>query len=121
MPKGISTPIKLFDIVGIGGKYNLHCPNYEEKPIPLKDSLNIEFYLIDDKHVGDKALNGIITAISKTQAILKTDVRLNTFDNLEINSEPNVFCKVIQCLENEYMINFTTSSSSLLKKCYIFS
>ena len=115
IPKGINFPIVLSDIRGIGGERNIHCPKIEEELKSLENPIEIEFYEIKEKHVGNIPFKGKIHSYSKHSALISTDAELKPFDNLEIRGEKSVFFKVIRIDDDKYFIVFTTDSSSLFK------
>ena len=117
LPKGLQEPLVLSDVIGIGGIYNLKCPQSEEKLKPLKDNISVEFLFIKEKHVCSTSYKGEIVSVSATQALLISDANLKSFDNIEIIGEFSLFAKIIYCVERGFLINFTSDSSALLKKC----
>ncbi len=115
LPKGVNTPVTLFDIKGIGGNRNLHINSDEisVEPIP---KIKIEYYEIKDKHVCLTPYNGCIVAASETNAIIETEIELLPFANLEISGKPSVFCKVMNKRPEGYFVTFTTDPTKLLAK-----
>ena len=60
-----------------------------------------------DKHNDSKENRGCITAVSKSEAILVTDVELKVFDNLVVMDAGKRFCKVIKQEKNGWRVHFT--------------
>lgn len=52
-PKGFHQPIPIYDVVGIGGKYDLHLPEVREEIIDLQDEIPIQFTVISGKEIID--------------------------------------------------------------------
>ena len=113
IPKGINFPIVLSEIRGIGGERNIHCPHIEEELKQLEKPIEIEFFEIKEKHVGNFPIKGKIHSYSKHSALISTEADIKPFDDLEIRREKSVFFKVIRKIEDKFLINFTTESSSL--------
>ncbi len=116
MPKGVKTPILLSQITGIGGKYNIHCPQNEVQLKTLKEYFDIEFSEIKNKQVIKERYNGKLVAASETHAVLLTEENLEDFTNLELYGKPSVFCKVLHQMPSGYMVAFTSDSTTLLSK-----
>lgn len=115
LPKGINTPVTLFDVRGVSGICNLHI-NSGEITVKRISKININYYEIKDKHVGHTPYKGCIIAASETNAVIETDIDLLPFTNLEISANPSVFCKVLKKVPEGYYVAFTTDSSKLLAK-----
>ena len=116
LPKGLDETIILSDVIGVGGKYNLHCPKVEIPLKSLKEFIDIEFLIIKDKHVDNTFNKAKITAISKTHAIISTDKNLLPFMNLEICGKIKVYCKVMHEINEGYLVAFTTDPSVLFEQ-----
>ena len=118
-PKGLKSPIVLSDITGILGKYNLFCPKNEIDIRPLKKIYDIKFSTLKGKDVNKKTIKGQLIAISKTHTLLFTKFRLYPFTNIQIHTnevEAEIYCKVLQELEDGYLCAFTTDSTPLLNE-----
>ena len=49
---------------------------------------------------------GIIAEIND-RAILATDTRLEVLDNIQIEAGGDLYCKVLEAKDNEYLLQFT--------------
>ncbi len=106
--------IFISNVIGFGGKINLHCPLPDIHVNEIKPYIKIEFLEIKDKHVNNIVHKGMIVAASKTHAVIVTDIDLHPFDNLEICGENGVYCKVLEKIIDGYFVAFTTDSSPIL-------
>lgn len=116
LPKGIKEPVEIFDVIGIGGRFNTRCPQIETGIVPCKKHYDIEFSVLRDKYVEVEKRKGKIVAISKTHAVIATDEILDNFTNIEILDETDIYCKVIQSSPDGYLVSFTTCPDSLIEK-----
>ena len=82
--KGVKNPLILSQVTGIGGKYQLSFLKKEEELEYLEQPQKVTFSLIHEKHNDMEKKEGCIVAMSKKEAILVTDEKLEPYDNLEI-------------------------------------
>lgn len=71
-PKGVKNPIQIYQIGGIGGKYDLFLPKEEEVFLPLPEPLSIQYAILEGKHIGDTSFNGEIVKLSANGAEIRT-------------------------------------------------
>lgn len=108
LPKGSPTEIILYSLIGIGDPYNLMCNAAPEITTVLPNPVLVEFNIVEDKHCGEDTYTGYITAASDKSAVMQTDCPLKLFDNIRINSQGFISCKVISRSKNGYLIRFTS-------------
>ncbi|WP_414551734.1 CHASE2 domain-containing protein [Anabaena sp. CCY 0017] len=118
-PKGIKDPVTIYDIRGIGGKYNLFLPKDNEAMIKLSQELPIEYTILQGKHDLGTLLQGSLVSLSPKEAQLRSPDSLELFSNLKlkllIKSESatdlgHFYGKVIKKLdadEHYFLIRFT--------------
>jgi adenylate cyclase len=116
-PKGFQEPIVLYEIGGIGGKFNLFVSKLEEKLIDLRRSVPVQFTVLEGKHLTGKVFFAQITKLSTNTAELQTDYAIELLDNLKLNlvtgTTPargmgDLYAKVIERLPNGiFRIRFT--------------
>jgi adenylate cyclase len=83
--KGLSEPVALYDVSGIGRPYQVFLP--EQKVCHLKhlDSpLPVECFLLEGKTVSDTAIAGHITHLGENTAEVLLDRHLPAYTNLQI-------------------------------------
>jgi adenylate cyclase len=84
-PKGIRDPITLYEVGGIGGKYNLFLPRTEESLVDLKTPISLEFTILEGKHSVGNLFLGKLIRLSQTEAELQTEYALELLSNLKIH------------------------------------
>ncbi|NEQ39034.1 MAG: adenylate/guanylate cyclase domain-containing protein [Okeania sp. SIO3I5] len=68
MPKGVKKPITIYDVGGLGGKYNLVLRKEEEIYLPLKEAISLHYVVLDGKNIGDSLNNGSLVKLSEKEA-----------------------------------------------------
>ncbi len=68
MPKGVKKPITIYDVGGLGGKYNLVLTKQEEIYLPLKEAIYLHYVVLDGKNVSDCMQNGSLVKLSEKEA-----------------------------------------------------
>ena len=85
MPKGVREPITIYEVGGIGGRYNLFLP--EKKEIELTDlntPLTVEVTMLNEKDTREDAHEGQILRLAPDGAEIETDLAAGRLDNLKI-------------------------------------
>ena len=125
-PKGIKDPVTIYEICGIGGKYNLFLPKNEQAMIPLNQEIPVEYTLLQGKHSEGTLLQGSLVSLSQQEAKLRSPDALELFSNLKlkllIESESatdlgHFYAKVIRKLdadEHYFLIRFTAMSPEIV-------
>lgn len=74
-PKGVKRPISIYDVGGMGGKYNLFLPQEEETFFSLPEEIWLEFHyaLLDGKHIGDSLFKGRLIKLSAKGALVRAE------------------------------------------------
>ena len=116
-PKGVKEPLILTHITGIGGKYGFSCRQKESEMMPLESPKKVAFFMIREKHSDLECKEGYLTALSKTEALLETDVELMPYDNLQLEAGGKLFCKVISKIDSQWLIRFTVVPSGFEEWC----
>ncbi len=82
-PKGVQQPITIYDVGGIGGKYNLYLSKEEDLFLPLPEEINLQFHyaLLDGKHIDNSLFKGSLVRLSPKGAEIRPD-------NIEGNAIP---------------------------------
>ncbi len=124
-PKGIRAPITLYEISGIGGKYNLFLPTTNTLWIDVHPAIQLEYTILEGKHVIGHLFQGTLTRLSATEAELQTAYDLELLSNLKlhlltnsnasasIGTQPSgdFYAKVIRKLDlsnQRFLIRFTS-------------
>ncbi|WP_016950775.1 CHASE2 domain-containing protein [Anabaena sp. PCC 7108] len=118
-PKGIKHPITVYEIGGIGEKYNLFLPKVNENIDILSEELPVKFIVLHGKHVDGKIFTGAIVGVSENGAQLRANFDLQLLSNLKLNllaetalstEVPDIYAKVMKkstVEENHFLIRFT--------------
>ena len=121
-PKGVSEPIAVYDIAGIGAPYNLAIEKPEETFFYLEQPMLVKLKLIKEKQVDNSTFVAQIMALSDKGALLDTESevieRAEPLTNLKLNflsaqgslTAQDVYAKVTQKIEgkNHLYIHFTS-------------
>ena len=108
-PKGVKGALKLSHVTGIGGSYGVSCARQEDRPVALAAPQEIAFFVIRDKHSDLEPSRGRLTALSRTGAVMETDAELAQFDNLQLEVDGKLFCKVLSRAGTGWLLRFTAS------------
>ncbi|BAY83351.1 adenylate/guanylate cyclase with Chase sensor [Calothrix parasitica NIES-267] len=117
-PKGFSKPISIFEIAGIGGKYNLFLPEENISFVSLANQIPVKYRVAKGKHISDEEFKGFFVKLSLDGAELSTAETLEVFSNIQIqlyieNEQLNqqiIHAKVVKILsdnQNNYRLRFT--------------
>jgi hypothetical protein len=67
-PKGVKKPITICEVSGIGGFDNLYLPVEDEKYLPLKKPIPIQYMMLKGKKLDDRSFKGKIVEVSSQGA-----------------------------------------------------
>ncbi|MCP4401388.1 MAG: adenylate/guanylate cyclase domain-containing response regulator [bacterium] len=84
-PKGVTEPVTIYDVGGIGGDFNVSMP--EKKHIgllKLPQSLPVEITILDGKHAGENRYPGKIVTLSDSVAEIQAERGCRELTNLKI-------------------------------------
>ena len=116
-PKGVKEPLTLSHVIGIGGKYGLTCGQKKSEMITLETPKKVEFFIIREKHSDLERSVGYLTALSKTEALMETEVELKEYDNLQLEVGGKLFCKVMSKVDSQWLLCFTVVPSGFEEWC----
>lgn len=85
--KGVSEPVTVYDIGGIGGRHDVNLPEKSAKPLGISGPIPVLIRILEDKFAQDDIFPGKIVKLSEIEAHVETDAALGKFDNVEIWSE----------------------------------
>ncbi|MCR4705477.1 MAG: hypothetical protein K5641_05375, partial [Lachnospiraceae bacterium] len=121
VPKGAKAPMNVYRIVGIGAPYNVECKEEVVTRKTLGKPYEIAFRMLSGKNVGVDAVAGTFLELGEGGAILKTEARLERFDNILIEFGGDLYGKVTHDLGTTYEITFTslpTGFADEMKKAF---
>ncbi|MBD2357576.1 adenylate/guanylate cyclase domain-containing protein [Tolypothrix sp. FACHB-123] len=117
-PKGIKAPITIYDIGGIGGKYNLHLPQSEDNMLQLTEEIFLEFTILEGKHAVGTIFKGELVYLSENGGQLRSQHSLEPLSNLKMKllnapeiapGDGDLYAKVLKKSldEHHFLIRFT--------------
>jgi adenylate cyclase len=71
--KGVKQPVTIYDVGGIGGKYNLFLTKEEELFFPMPEEIPIQYMLVDGKHIDERVFKGSLVKLSAKGALVRCD------------------------------------------------
>ncbi len=85
MPKGVKEPIKIYDVGGVGGDYNLYLPPKKAfDMIDLENPLSVEFTILNEKDIYGEAVKGSIVKLHPEAAEIRAQEGAKRLSNLKI-------------------------------------
>jgi adenylate cyclase len=83
-PKGVKSPIKVYEVGGIGGPYNLFLPEKAIRYTELKEAVPLRYWVLEGKRAQLSAREGGILKLSPAGAELRLDSVIAPFSNLRL-------------------------------------
>jgi adenylate cyclase len=84
-PKGYQEPIRIYEVGGIAGEYNLVLEKMDTDLVVLVQEIPFTYAVIKGKHIGQKGFAGQIVKMSKKSAEIILDEPVEQFSNLQMN------------------------------------
>jgi class 3 adenylate cyclase len=85
LPKGAETPLRIYEVGGIGGQHNLALEGREPDLHILLRQIPISYTILEGKDVGKKGLKGSVLRLSKNSAEVALDGPVKLLTNLKMN------------------------------------
>ena len=111
LPKGADEEVTLSHVVGIGEPYNIRLSLKNDTPIPLPEPEPVSFNRMEEKHVSEKNYYGGVLSVGLSVAELETETDLKLLENIRINRNGHLLCKVIEKNDNVYLLQYTAVPS----------
>ncbi|MEM1169220.1 MAG: adenylate/guanylate cyclase domain-containing protein [Cyanobacteria bacterium P01_H01_bin.35] len=132
-PKGMSNPINIYEVGGIGDKYNLFLPREEEILLMLEKPIPIFYLLLEGKQITDTVFKGNLVKLSQRGAEIEMNKYASTdsipllYSNIQLNLlKPNnqsfmsehIYGKVLKVQEasKTFYISFTFKPQSVVQQ-----
>ena len=123
-PKGAETPLKIYEVGGISGTYNLALDDENPALAPLIHQIPLKYTVLEGKNVGNKKLEGHVIRLSKKCAEVVLDEPVKILTNLRMNLRDvddnlaikDFYGKVIENSEQEeriHKVRFTSVPSEV--------
>lgn len=125
--KGVPGKVKLYDVRGIKGLHQAYLEDKDETLIPLRKSLEVEVFGMDQKILADTGRRAVITHLSLTSGTMLfeqpisqwEDIRMIPRKGTETRYEGEIYAKVVlakpQGEGTEAQVRFTSVSSDAYK------
>lgn len=119
LPKGAEVPLRIYEIGGIAGRYNIALEGKDSDLVILSQKLPLRYTILEGKHVDKKGLEGLLVRLSKKGAEiafvepveLLTNLKMNLGDIYEELAVKHFYGKVMERLEengHNYLVRFTS-------------
>ena len=127
-PKGIKQAVNIYEVGGIGGKYNLYLHKEPEKFFQLRKEVPLLYAILEEKHVDAQQFRGTLLKLSTNGALIhceaKKDLLPKPLENIRINlvmlqnssiTSEDIYAKVLtQEIDGRSLsVNFTSISVDL--------
>jgi class 3 adenylate cyclase len=87
LPKGAETPLKIYEVGGIAGPYNLALERKDPAFVTLTRKIPLQYTLLEGKAVGKEELEGSVVRLSKKCAEIVLGEPVEILTNLKMNLE----------------------------------
>lgn len=84
-PKGAETPLKIYEVGGIAGRFNLALLEDESKLVSLSHRIPMQYKILRGKDVEKKDKEGFIVSLSNSCADILLGEELEVLTNLKMN------------------------------------
>jgi len=119
LPKGAETPLRIYEVGGIAGRYNLALEGKIPALVTLARHIPLRYTVLEGKDVGKKGLEGSVVRLSKTWAEITLGAPVEMLTNLKMNlgdadenlSVRDFYGKVIKRSEEKeqtHVVHFTS-------------
>jgi len=85
LPKGTETPLRIYEVGGIAGHYNLALESKDPALVTLARQIPLRYTVLEGKDVGKKELEGSVIRLSKNCAEITLGGPISVLTNLKMN------------------------------------
>jgi len=85
LPKGAEMPLRIYEVGGIAGRYNLALERDTPALVTLARQIPLSYTILGGKHVGKERFEGLVARLSKKSAEIELDEPLELLANLKMN------------------------------------
>jgi adenylate cyclase len=119
LPKGAEAPLRIYEVGGIAGTYNLALEGHSSALVTLAQEIPLRYTMLEGKDVGRKGQAGAVLRLAKNAAEIRlsesadpmTNVKMNLEDVDEALSARDFYSKVTRAVDTEaktYVVHFTS-------------
>jgi class 3 adenylate cyclase len=84
-PKGVERPLKIYEVGGIAGSFNLALKEKEPALVILARRIPLKLTVLEGKHVGKKGIECFMTRLSRKCSEITLDEPVDLLKNLKMN------------------------------------
>jgi class 3 adenylate cyclase len=85
LPKGAETPLRIYEVGGIAGRYNLALEGKDPGLVTLARQIPLRYTVLEGKNVGIKGLEASVVGLSEKTAVIALAEPLEPLTNLKMN------------------------------------
>ena len=85
LPKGAETPLRIYEVGGIAGHYNLALDSKDQPLLPLARHIPLRYTVLEGKKARKKELEGSVVRLSKKCAEISLGGAVSLMTNLKMN------------------------------------
>jgi len=123
-PKGVKTPITIYEVGGIGGGFNRYLPEKRQNEmVELSRSLSARFSIFDGKHATEEIFEGIVAKLGPDAATIYNSASVERWINIKISildtdtqeTAADLYGKITECdskSAHTFKVHFTYASSA---------
>jgi adenylate cyclase len=85
LPKGSEVPLRIYEVGGIAGHYNLALVGKDPAMVTLAQEIPLRYTLLEGKDVGKKGVEGFVVRLAKNCAEIRLGAPSEVMVNLKMN------------------------------------
>ena len=85
IPKGTETVLRIYEVGGIAGRYNLALEGKDPVPVNLARQIPIQYTVLEGKNIGKKELEGSVIKLTKNCAEMSLAGPISILTNLKMS------------------------------------
>jgi len=85
LPKGSEMPLRIYEVGGIAGSYNVALEEKDSDLVVLTQKLPLWYTILEGKHLGEGGLECFVVRLSKESAEIVLDEPIEQLTNLKLN------------------------------------
>ena len=85
LPKGAETPLRIYEVGGIAGHFNLALEEEDPAMVTLSRHIPLKYTVLEGKHVGKKGVACFMTRLSRKCAEITLSEPVKLMNNLKMN------------------------------------
>jgi predicted ATPase/class 3 adenylate cyclase len=117
-PKGVTQPITVFEVEGLGGNYQLTLPSLRHRRTVVDPPCPLIFQVVTEKGVSSEKHDGLLVGLSEAEAVIRSQASVPLFTDLRLRLKPagidndlgQIYGKIIRATTEDgvFALRFTT-------------